>query len=108
MHYGDKQHLKAQKVLITIYKSEYDDDKFSDKSTSVHVESIVEARHISTHSVCMLHFNIEHILQKEMPHLKNDVFYLVELKTDGWSWKVLKVKEMTSKMLDKNPLLGLH
>jgi hypothetical protein len=32
----------------------------------------------------------------------------LELKTDGWLWKVAKVKKLTKKMLEANPLLGLH
>jgi hypothetical protein len=40
--------------------------------------------------------------------MENDIFHLVELKTDGYLWKVVKVKRLTNKMLDANPLLGLH
>lgn len=111
MHYGDKQQLKAQKLLITVYKDEWvdcDNTKLEDKKHCIHVESIVEARHVSTYSMCQLHFNIEHILREEIPKMENDVFYLVELKTDGWLWKVVKMKKLTTKMIDANPLLGLH
>lgn len=111
MHYGDKQQLKAQKVIITVYKDEWIDgnkSKLENKKHDIGVESIVEARHVSTHSMCQLHYNIEHILRDEMPKMENDVFYLVELKTDGWIWKVVKIKKMTNKMIDDNPLLGLH
>jgi hypothetical protein len=109
MHYGDKQQLKKQKILITVYKDQYIDvDGFSDKTSCTRVESIVEAKHVSTHSMCQLHYNIEQILQKEIPGLKEEAFYLVELKTDGWCWKVIKVTEITDKMFKKNPLLGLH
>jgi hypothetical protein len=110
MHYGDKKHLKAQKLLITVYKDEFIDcDKpQSEKEYAIHVESIVEARHVSTYSMCQLHFNIEHILRVDIPHLKCDVFYLIELKTDGWKWTVKNIKEITDKMIKRNPLLGLH
>lgn len=110
MHYGDKKQLKAQKVLITIYKDKYiDANGFGDGNGScTRVDSIVEAKHVSTHSMCQLHYNIEQILQKEIPGLKEDIFYLVELKTNGWAWKVIKVTEITEKMFKKNPLLGLH
>lgn len=111
MHYGNKKQIKANKILITVYKDEFidgDNTKLEDKKISIHVESIIEARYTSTHSICQLHYNIEHILRNEIPNMKNDVFYLVELKTDGWLWKVIKLKELTSKMIDKDPLLGLH
>jgi hypothetical protein len=110
MHYGDKKQLKAQKLLITVYKDDYTDcDNFDpDTKFAIRVESIVEAKHIGTYSICQLSYNIEHILRKEIPSMKNDVFYLVQLKTDGWTWKVLKVTEITDKMHKKNPLLGLH
>jgi hypothetical protein len=111
MHYGDKQQLKHQKLIITVYKDEWvdcDKTKLEDRKYCIHVESIVEARYVSTHSVCQLHYNIEHILREEIPKIESDVFYLVELKTDGWLWKVVKIKKLTNKMIDTNPLLGLH
>ena len=111
MHYGDKKQLKAQKLIVTVYKDEFidcDETNLEYVKYAINVESIVEARHVSTHSMCQLHYNIEHIMRNEIPKMNNDMFYLVELKTDGWLWKVVKMKQLTNKMLDKNPLLGLH
>ena len=109
MHYGDKKQLKIQKVLVTVYKDQFiDETKFTDRDISIRIETIVEARYVPTHSMCQLHYNIEHILRKEIPNMKDDVIYLVQLKTDGWDWKVIKLIEVTDKMLKKNPALGLH
>lgn len=110
MHYGDKKQLKAQKILITVYKDDYTDCKNFDPETKyyIRVESIVEAKHVAPYSITQMQYNLEHILRKDIPKMKCDVFYLVELKTDGWSWRVLKVKEITDKMHKNNPLLGLH
>lgn len=110
MHHGDKTTLKQQKLLITVYKDKLIDCDNPENTgdISIHVESIYEARHVSTHSICMLHYNIEHILKDYIKNMKDDVFYLIELKTDGWKFKVKKIKEITDKMHKNNPLLGLH
>jgi hypothetical protein len=110
MHYGDKKHQKAQKIIVTTYKDEFIDcdNKQTEKEYCIRIESIVEARHVSTYSMCELHFKIEHILKDVINDMKCDIFYVVELKTDGWKWKVVKIKELTTKMIDNNPLLGLH
>ena len=107
MHYGDKGHLKAQKLLVTVYKDRYV-EKGKPDELCIKVESIVEAKHVSTYDMCKLHFGAEHIFKDIINDLKDDVFYLVELKSDGYNLKVKSYKQLTSKMLDKNPMLGLH
>jgi hypothetical protein len=110
MHYGDKKQQEAQKLLITVYKDQcVDGDNPEEPSyDSVHVESIIEAKHVSTHSICQLHYNIEHILKDHIKSMKDDVFYLIDIKTDGWKFKIVNITEITEKMHEENRLLGLH
>ena len=107
MHLCDKKHLKAQKLLVTVYKDRYVQEGFPDE-IFIKVESIQEAKYVSTHDMCKLHFGAEHIFKDIIDDLKDDVFYLVEIKTDGWHLKVKSYKEVTDKMIKKNPFLGLH
>jgi len=110
MHYGDEEQLKAQKLIVTVYKSEWtnQDESNYTRSFTFSVKSIVEAHHVSTHSICQLHYNIEHIMQEHIPKMEADIFYLVELMNDGFDWNLVKMEKLTTEMLDKNPLLGLH
>lgn len=115
MHYFDAKHTKKQKLVITVYKDELidcsDDTKKDCKVVgySVSVESIQEARYIGTYMMCALHFNIQHILRNHLDQMKNEVFYRIELIPTGYDdFKVKNIKEVTAKMIKKNPLLGLH
>jgi hypothetical protein len=115
MHYFDANHIKKQKLIVTVYKDELldctDESKAECKVVgySVSVESVQEARYIRPYMICALHFNIEHILREHLAQMENEVFYLVELVPTGYdSFKVKKMKKLTSKMITKDPFLGLH
>lgn len=111
MHYFEREHQKKHKLVITVYKDELIDCVGKDTKVighSVSVESIQEAKYVRTYDMCILHFNIEHILRDHLQTMKNDCFYIIELIPEGQTFKVKSLKEVTDKMIKKNPMLGLH
>ena len=107
MHFGEAAQFKAQKLIVVIYKDRYITTGKPDE-IFIKVESIQEARYVGTYEMCKLHFAPEFIFKDIIDKLEDDIFYRVELKHEGWSWKVKNFKKVTSRMIKNNPLLGLH
>lgn len=113
MHYGDKLQLRKQKLVVTAYRDQAisfniktgDDEIHADYIT---IESILECHAVRPQTICELHHSFKYIMNPYMDNMKNDTYYIIELKYDGDTFTVKKLKEVTKQMAKKNPLLALH